>query len=262
MKRIAVILTLIALAPLSATAFAHGNSSALEFDQDATPDVIFGTGNENGGFTTDRRNGVEVALRVKRRFPAPMEEYFSNGNGTYSPPIGDACPGYGFAPFPLCLATPFWSFDWSVNVNFDESTSKHISDYTYELGMDADPSRRTKFTRFDPITPTLPDPASDHEFGDNSSMDSGMQATDVASYLMLLDTKNVAQNSWNYEFFNEQGTSLTAFDPSVDGNYIIYLRVLKKKGWGKRRIVAQSVIQVLVGNGQPVRYVRLPWPRR
>ncbi len=264
MKPIAAILVLIALAPLSVTAFAHGKSSALEFDQLATPansEMLFGSGNDNGAFTTHRRKGVEVALRVKKRFPTPANTFFSNGDGTYSVPKGFACPGFSFAP--NCFATPFWSFEWSVNVDYDGSTNKHLSDYTYELGMDSDPGRRTKFTRFDPITPLPPVvPLFDHAIGNNSSTNPGSTADNPTTYQTLLDDNNVAQNSWNYEFFNNLGTSLAAFDPDVDGNYIIYLRVMKKQGYGKRKIVAQSFIQVLVGNASPVKWVRLPRPKK
>jgi hypothetical protein len=121
----------------------------LEFDQVVTPDpdeMLFGDGNGNAGFTTSRANGVEVGLHAKQRFPTPANNFFSNGDGTYSVPKGYACPGYGFAP--NCFATPFRSFEWSVNVNFG-FTGAVLADYTYELGMDADPSDETDFTIFD-----------------------------------------------------------------------------------------------------------------
>lgn len=267
MKRIAAILALIAFTPMSSTVFAHGKPPALEFDQDATPpnaEMLFGDGNANGAFTTNRQNGVEVALRAKQRFPSPADVFFSNEDGTYSPPKGDACPGFGFAP--ICTATPKWSFEWSVNVDYDWSTGSHLSDYTYELGIDADPSPRTKFTRFDPITPMLPAiPLFDHGIGDNNSTNAtASTASDAATYQTLLDNNNVAQQSWNYEFFNNLGTSLAAFDPAVDGNYIIYLRVLKAddkdKDKDKSKIVAESFIQVLVGTAEPVKRVKLHKP--
>jgi len=72
--------------------------------------------------------------------------------------------------------------------------------------------------------------------------------------------KNVAQNSWNYEFFNNIGTSLYEFDPSVDGNYIIYLRALKTNSRAPIEIVAETCIQVLVGSASAVNSVMLPRP--
>ena len=59
----------------------------IEFDQDVTPDVIFGSGNLNGAFTTDRNDGVEIGLRGKLRFDGagqPQNIFNSNGDGTYT----------------------------------------------------------------------------------------------------------------------------------------------------------------------------------
>ena len=49
-----------------------GGAAALSFDDNATfgdSRMLYGAG-ENGGFTVDRRNGVEVALRAQLRFDA------------------------------------------------------------------------------------------------------------------------------------------------------------------------------------------------
>jgi hypothetical protein len=45
-------------------------AQSLLFDQDVTPDVIFGSGNANGAFTIDQSNGIELGLRGKLRFDA------------------------------------------------------------------------------------------------------------------------------------------------------------------------------------------------
>src|SRR5688500_2270112 len=61
--------------------------AVLAFDQNVTPAVINGTGNNNGGFTTDRANGIELGIRGKLRFDAnndPQDIYNSNGAGTYT----------------------------------------------------------------------------------------------------------------------------------------------------------------------------------
>ena len=41
---------------------------ATTFDANVTSDVIFGSGNVNGGFTVDQSNGVEIGLRGKLRY--------------------------------------------------------------------------------------------------------------------------------------------------------------------------------------------------
>jgi hypothetical protein len=237
-----------------------GKGPDLEFDQFVSPDfneMLFGDGNLNGGFTTNRDNGVEVGLRAKQRFPSPANIFYSNGDGTYSVPKGEACPGFGFAP--NCAATPFWSFEWSVNVDYDYAGAV-LSDYTYELGMDADPSDDTDFTMFDPITPTPPAvPFFDHGTGGNGTTNgTANTAATEAEYVYNLDVDSVAQNSWNYEFFNNIGTSLANFDPSVDGNYVIFFRVLDDK----RKVVAETYVQILAGDALPLRKVKLPKPEK
>ena len=72
----------------------------LEFDQAVTPEVIFGSGNVNGAFTTNRHDGVEVGLRAKQRHP-PLNDFNSNGDGTYSFAKGDACGVPGAPPSPF-----------------------------------------------------------------------------------------------------------------------------------------------------------------
>jgi hypothetical protein len=223
-----------------------------QFDQLATPDAIFGSGNANGFFTTDRHKGVEVALRAKTRFPAPLNVFNSNGDGTYSFPAGSACPAGGF---PLCLTTPVWSFEWSVNTDFDDSTGNVVNEFVYQLGMDADPGKKTAFTIFDPITPSLVAPAFDHSIGTNLTLN-GQGVESFVNYVANIGTNNVAQNSWNYEFFNNLGTSLESFNPAVDGNYVIFLRAIDP---ANNKVVAETVIQVLVGNAQKVRgHIDLP----
>ncbi len=225
----------------------RAGGSKLAFDQLVTPGVIFGSGNDNGAFTTDRRKGIEVGLRIKQRFP-PANLFNSNGDGTYSFPAGDACPGYSFSP--TCLTTPIWSVEWSINTDYTGSTGRVLGDFIYELGLDADPSEKTDFTIFDNISPSLVAPLFDHATGDNFTTAPGNSATTAAEYENNLAVHNVAQNSWNYEFFNTLGTSLEDFDPAVDGNYVIYLRV---KHPTRGRILAESRIQVLVGDAEPIK---------
>ncbi|WP_418315787.1 hypothetical protein [Piscinibacter sakaiensis] len=228
------------------------------FSDLVTPDAIFGSGNSNGGFTVDRHQGVEVGLRGKTRFPAPVENG-DNGDGTYSYPAGDACPGFGFAPFPLCLNTPKWSFDWSVNTDYAGGTGNKLDDFVYQLGMDADPGPGTDFTLFDPITPNAVPPAWDHSLGTNATGNgAGIEDVDPPTYLANLGTFNVAQNSWNYEFFNNIGTSLASFNPAGDGNYVVFLRAIDP---AKNKVVAESVIQILTGAAAPVKRNKIKLPK-
>jgi len=76
-------LAAVALGALSVSAA----GAATLFDQNVTPDVIFGSGNANGAFTVDRAEGVELGMRGKLRYNlggVPENTFNSNGDGSYS----------------------------------------------------------------------------------------------------------------------------------------------------------------------------------
>lgn len=219
---------------VSLLAFA-GNAAALEFDQNVTNNVIFGSGNTNGGFTTDRNNGVELGLRAKVRFSIPgdmpQNVFNSNGDGTYNHAAG--------AP----AAQPHrarWSFEWSINTDFDGSgAGRKLEDLTYMLGMDFDPTLGTDFVSFDPINL----PFADHSIGDNSTAQgAGLEAPGDGNYSTLIASHNLAQNSWQLNFFTIPfGKS---FDPNLDATYDFTLAAFD----GNKQI-ARTDIRVIVGDG-------------
>ncbi len=212
--------------------------SPLEFDQNVTPDTIFGSGNINGAYTTDRRNGVEIGLRGKLRFNSngqPENTFNSNGDGTYTF-IASVAPGRP-------QNTPEWNFEWSVNTDYDDTSSLVISDLTYELGLDGDPGEGTDFLIFDPITPSMASPFFDHSIGDNNTAnDSGTEATNAGEYQTLIDNNNVAQNSWRYPFFATG--PLASFNAKLEGTYDLYLLARDSMG----AVVARTDIQIIMVN--------------
>lgn len=183
------------LATLLVGGLAHSNfaSAAILYDQNVTPDVLFGSGNLNGSFTVDQSNGVELGLRGKLRHNAsglPENTFNSNGDGTYSFAAGVA-PTQSYP-------TAVWSFEWSINTDFDGSTGFKLDDLTYALGLDNDPSQATSFAVFDLINA----PFFDHSIGDNTTANgAGTEATDTATYANLIAGNNVAQNSWKPSWF-------------------------------------------------------------
>jgi len=227
--------------------------SAIEFDQSVTPDVIFGSGNANGSFTTDRRNdyqddtGVELGLRAKLRHNAsglPENTFNSNGDGTYSFAAGSA-------PF-QSASTAVWSFEWSINSDYDGTTAWNLSDLTYLLSIDTNPSAGTSFLSFDPINGlNLATGAVqwDHAIGDNSTGNGGgskipnspSNTTTNAAYATAIGSNNVAQNSWKPHWF------IGGFDPTVDGTYDFQLQA-----FGEGGEVASTSMQVIVGAGGAV----------
>lgn len=201
-------------------------ASALTFDQNVTNNAIFGSGNANGGYTVDQANGIEVGLRAKLRFNESnlaVNQFNSNGDGTYSFPAINPPTGFGFDP--NSPTTPIWNFEWSINSNFDGS-GNNLGSYNYLLEIDGDPTSGTAFgIPFDPVNL----PFADHSFGDNTTAQgAGVEAANPVDYANLLVSSNLVQNSWSYEFFNEitDGApmpQLFGFDPTVDGEYTIRL---------------------------------------
>jgi len=190
---------------------------SLSFDQNVTPDVIFGSGNANGAFTVDRDNGIELGLRGKLRFNdsnLPENTFNSLGNGTYRFRAGLPPTGFGFAP--NSTSTARWSFEWSVNSDFDGSSGLALDDLIYLLEIDFDPGAGTNFLSFDPINFFS---LADHAIGDNGTGNGGgTVAGSDAEYADLIANNNVAQNSWNMEFFDDAGAGFP-FDGRTPGVY-------------------------------------------
>jgi len=242
--------TAVAAGILTAGTMAVGPAHALLFDQDLTPDVIFGSGNANGGFTVDRANGVELGLRGKLRHNAagaPENTFNSNGDGTYSFDAGVA-PTQSFP-------TAVWSFEWSINSDYDDSTGVRLDDLDYALALDTDPSLGVSFgplfglsNPFDPINDPNPGTGGtvqwDHAIGDNSTGNGGgvsipNSASDTSGYADAIADNNVAQNSWKPHWF------IDGFDPTLDATYDISLAAFDATG-GE---LARTGIQIIVGAG-------------
>lgn len=213
--------------------------ATLLYDQNINPDVIFGSGNANGAFTTNSQNSIELGLRAKLRFGSNnlADNIFnSNGDGTYSfdniaPPLG-----YGFAP--NSPSTAIWNFEWSINSNVDGS-GVNLNGLSYLIQIDYDPSLSTQFLSFDPINTLF----ADHGIGDNTTGNGGgSKATDEASYAALIGNNNVAQNSWNMEFFDGGAFSFLNTD---DGVYDFVLSAFNANG----ALLASTSIQVISGDG-------------
>lgn len=216
--------------------------------------MLYGSGT-NGGFTVDRRNGVEIGLRGILRFGTnnqPQNIYNSNGDGTYSFPTGT--PDLS-KPHPewATTTTPVWSISFSINTDYDDrddTPAKTLKDYTYEVGMDFDPVGQNNWLRVDPISynslftqALLPD----HAFGLYNQQSPGLQATSLDNYLVLLESSNIVHNSQNYEFFNFDLSAFgmgdySDFDPNQPGIYTIYLAA-----YSGMVEVARSEIEIHVG---------------
>jgi hypothetical protein len=198
-------------------------NAAITYDDNVTPEFINGSGNANGSFTVDRANGVEIGLRGKLRHNAmgqPENTFNSNGDGTYS---FDAI----VAPTQVS-PTAVWSYEWTINTNYDGSTSYALEDLTYELSLDTDPGPGVSFLTFDPIH--FPNPATgldlwDHAMGDNSTPNGGgVKALTEPQYAANIALYNVAQQSWKAHWY------IPGFDPTTPGEYTISLTAFDGMG--------------------------------
>jgi len=233
-----------AVCAYSLTIISSTASAALLYDQNVTPEVIFGSGNINGSFTVDQSNNAELGLRAKLRYDAtgqPQNIFNSNGDGTYS---FDA----GVAPT-QSSPTAIWSFEWSINSDLSGSAGRNLDALTYVLGIDSNPGVAQTWSTFDPINVADPD-WFDHSIGDNTTLNgAGVEATDRASYLDLIANNNVAQNSWKAHWFMP-----ISFDPTVDGQYDYYLAAFN----GSTQL-ARTEMSVIVGAGAVVPVPAAVW---
>ncbi len=198
---------------------------AVQYDQDVTPDVIFGTGNANGAFTTDVQNmgsyTIELGLRGKLRYNAsgnPENTFNSANDGTYIFK-NDVAPGQP-------SHTPIWNFEWAVNVDQlspGATPGTTLDDLTYQLFLDFDPAAAVIDgpPPYDPIYPVSIFIVPDNALGDNSFANgAGVETNDYNTYSDWMSIYNVAQNSHNYAMYQFFGYEI---DPTVPGVFDISL---------------------------------------
>ena len=195
---------------------AASSANADLFDQNVTPDVIFGAGNANGSWTVDRTAGVELGLRAKLRHNsvgAPENTFNSNGDGTYT-------FFAGVAPT-QSSPTAVWSFEWSINSNFDGTSGLFLDDMTYEFSMTStngntfNPLIGNPFDVVNGVNPGAGSVFWDHAIGTNATGNGGgVNATSAGDYANLIAQNNVAQNSWKIHWFADD-----SFDPTLAGDY-------------------------------------------
>jgi hypothetical protein len=197
-----------------------------------TPNAIFGTGgNANGSYTGETRNGVEVGLRAKQRYPA-ANIFNYDGDKTYR--------------FESTVLTTnpddrsVFNFEWAVNVDPSGTSGKKISDFDYFLSFDVDAGFGVNYVTINPLnTPGYVD----HQLGDNSTAESGgYKPTSAADLLANIPLYNVMQQSSNLGF----GFSA---DPDLPGVYDFLFGAYEK---GTTNVLASSEIRVIVDPITPV----------
>ncbi len=221
------------------TAAVLAGATSLTMAADVNPDVIFGSGNDNGSFTIATGSNVELGLRAKVRYNAsnsPENTFNFDGVDTYTMQPGS--PNGSPAPVWAQGDNARWNFEWSINTNVNGMGSNNLNDFTYQIAMfklGADGTNINDAIAFDPINTIW----ADHSFGDNmtgngNGTEAGFIAPgvpDVVAYAGLIANNNVAQNSWNYGFFDgNPGTALENFDFNAPGTYIVRLSAFDLSG--------------------------------
>jgi hypothetical protein len=224
---------LLVIAAICCAAAAMGSRPAnavLVYNTNVTPDVIMGTGNANGGFTVDQANGVELGLRGKLRFDGtnqPQNVFnFTGvsgaGHGVYTFAAGGVNVLNGPVPSWANSTTPIWNFEWSVNADYLGTANRQLNDLTYGIFIDFNPAAAdVPNVSFDPINLSY----ADHSIGTNATGNgAGLEApsNDAIAYANLIANNNVAQQSWNMEFFDIPQSAFP-FDPTTLGTYTIRL---------------------------------------
>jgi hypothetical protein len=181
-----------------------------------TPDVIFGSGNPNGGWTISQSGSIEVGLRAKERFGPVLP----NSGGVYQ-----ATPGISSGT----AAT--WNYEFSANVNWDGLSATTLADVIVALEIDTDPSAAVSYVGpFDVFALWT-----DNEVGTNAT-GNGAGVVDNSN----LGNYNVVQNSQNL------GWSPLPFDPLADGIYDFRLSVYSSTDTNFTNPLAQTTMQVVV----------------
>ncbi len=205
------------------------------YDQNITPDVIFGSGNGNGAWTVDTENNVEVGLRAKKRFAGI---YGSNGDGTYNQDSGSSGG-----------SAAMWNFEFSINLNADGSSDpgRRFDAMSILMAVDNDPTSAVNWLPFDPLSVWF-----DNAYGTNATAN-GAGANDLATNLDrgVSGGYYVLQNSQNVGWMG------LGIDINAPGTYDIGLAVLSGPLEGPLSAatpvepLAWTTISVLVDGGGP-----------
>ena len=204
------------------------------YDQNITPDVIFGSGNANGAWTVETDNNVEVGLRAKVR---GANVFNSNGDGSYNHDSG----------FSSGTAAK-WNFEFSVNQNADGASNpgRLFDDVSVMMAIDTDPSAGISWAPFPPLTVWI-----DNAYGTNATAN-GAGADDLLTNLAMgtVDGYYVVQNSQNVGWMG------LGIDVTIPATYEIGLAVLSEQlspslesGLLPANLLAMTTITVLVDGG-------------
>lgn len=237
--------TLSALSIAATLVLAGTAQAAVVHNSDIAGNVIFGSGNPDGGWTINQTGNMELALRAKVRYDlasdSPQPIFNANGDGTFNHAAGSPAANPTRAR---------WNFEWSVNTDVSGTGGTTIDDYNFVLGIDSNAGAAASFSSYSllgvPLTAGAP---YDHTFGDNTTAQGGgTKATTAALFASLITTSSLMQNSSNMDFVDDGAVFASDFNPLIDGNYSFFLEAYDRAG----TLIGRTDITVIVGNGAAV----------
>jgi len=186
--------------PALALTLSAGAASAAS----VTPDIIFGDGNANGGFTVTNTEldfpsnpiggNLELGLRAKLRYDdsgSPQNQFNWDGTDTYSFDLTNGNPPSDRA---------MWNFEWSVNVEDLENNGNQVTipqlvqgGANLVLSYDTDPGAGTSFVDYNLFD-------ADAYYGTNATGNGDGTYANVFGGDTIPAGSTVAQNSVNYGF--------------------------------------------------------------
>ena len=250
----------------------------------SSPNVIFGSGNEDGQFSKSTANGIELGLRGKLRYNEGClaENTFNRiANAGYNFPKGNpaACSG-------MDDNRPTWSYEFSINsdVGCDVAggdACTPLDAYDYHIQLDDDRSYCTDFNwapagTYDVINDFLPNAKPDHALGTESTLqatDDNMDSTydcqdDSGTWTCPSNRCNVASDGFPFSgclgdtmmtTYEDGIGSLTVAQNSYQLQFFqapnfnfelpgIYTFKLAAKCKGTDLVIAETYIDILVGD--------------
>ncbi|MEM9578676.1 MAG: VPLPA-CTERM sorting domain-containing protein [Pseudomonadota bacterium] len=153
-----------------------------------TPDIIFGSGNSNRGFTVATVGDLELGLRAKQRYTNPNDAL---GVGIVQDAMGNYLIDSTGQIAPAGLSV--WNFDWSINSDITNGTTA-LDAYSYQIAVDFDPSAAENMLSYDPLSAL----STGYYLGTNASGNGGAAFESGGDEDFSLF--NVAQNSVNMGF--------------------------------------------------------------
>jgi hypothetical protein len=192
--------------------FAANTASALTYND--TQVAIFGSGNPNGGWTTDSNNNLEAGLRMKNRMTGDT----TNTLGVYGVDLGYIPPANNRS---------WGQIEFFLNSDVSGLSGLKLTDVTWSLGYDTDSSLGVSMSYLNPLS-----------FWSDNSLGTNATANGMGVETNNPNLFHIAMNSQNAVFFP------FLIDPTLDSTFNY-----KLTGSVRGQTIVDTGIQAVFGKG-------------